>query len=70
MGAGLPAEWLADHQQALARVTVDEVQAAARRYLASTDLTAVVVGDAERVASSLELLGPLEVAPAEGEPAT
>src|SRR5206468_5567933 len=33
IGAGLPAEWLAEHQQALAEVTVDEVQAAARRYL-------------------------------------
>jgi predicted Zn-dependent peptidase len=61
MGAGLPAEWLADHQRALARVTVEEVQEAARRYLASTALTGVVVGDAARIASSLEVLGPVEV---------
>jgi predicted Zn-dependent peptidase len=61
MGSGLPAEWLADHQRALARVTVDEVQEAGRRYLAPRDLTAVVVGDAERIAASLETLGPVEV---------
>jgi zinc protease len=64
-GAGLPVEWLADHQRALARVTVDEVQDAARRYLAPAGLTTVVVGDAERVASSLETLGPAEVSRAE-----
>jgi predicted Zn-dependent peptidase len=67
MGAGLPAEWLADHQQALARVTIDEVQEAARRHLAPADLTAVVVGDAEQVGSTLEALGPIERAPVGGE---
>jgi predicted Zn-dependent peptidase len=66
MGSGLPAEWLADHQQALARVTVEQVQEAARRYLAPRDLTAVVVGDAERIAGSLEALGPVEVTRADG----
>src|SRR5206468_12138469 len=33
VGAGLPADWLSEHQRALAEVTVDEVTAAARRYL-------------------------------------
>jgi predicted Zn-dependent peptidase len=66
MGAGLPAEWLADHQRALARVTVDEVQEAARRYLSPYGLTAVVVGDAGRIASSLEALGPVTVASGDG----
>ncbi|RBY74331.1 insulinase family protein [Geodermatophilus sp. TF02-6] len=60
-GSGLPPEWLAEHQQALARVTVDEVQEAARRYLRPTGLTAVVVGDAARVADELPVLGPVEV---------
>jgi predicted Zn-dependent peptidase len=69
MGAGLPAEWLADHQRALARVTIDEVQEAARRYLAPADLTAVVVGDAGRVGAALEALGPVETAPVDAETA-
>jgi predicted Zn-dependent peptidase len=67
LGAGLSSEWLAEHQRALAAVTVAEVQAAARRYLAPSSLTAVVVGDADAVVEPLRALGPVEVA--EGEPA-
>jgi hypothetical protein len=37
------------------------VQAAARRYLQPTGLTAVVVGDAGRVADELRALGPVDV---------
>jgi zinc protease len=62
VGAGLSAGWLAEHQRALAEVTVDEVTAAARRYLEPASLTAVVVGDAERIADPLRALGPVEVA--------
>ncbi|MGZ4547909.1 MAG: M16 family metallopeptidase [Blastococcus sp.] len=65
VGAGLPPEWLTDHQRALAAVTVEEVQEAGRRYLAAPSLTTVVVGDAEKVSSSLEALGPVVVAPGE-----
>jgi zinc protease len=61
VGAGLPPGWLAEHQQALAAVTVDEVQEASRRYLAASGLTAVVVGDAGRVAGQLETLAPVSV---------
>ena len=50
VGAGLPADWLYDHQRDLAAVTIDEVQEASRRYLAPSALTTVVVGDADRVA--------------------
>ena len=64
IGAGLPPEWLAEHQQALATVTVDEVQEASRRYLAPDGLTAVVVGDAGQIAEPLRALGPVEVATA------
>ncbi|MGY1909642.1 M16 family metallopeptidase, partial [Modestobacter sp. SYSU DS0902] len=60
-GSGLSAEWLTDHQRALAAVGVDEVTEAARRWLAPTGLTAVVVGDAERVADPLGAVGPVEV---------
>ncbi len=68
LGAGLAPEWLGEHQRALAAVTVDEVQEAARRYLAPDALTAVVVGDASVVAEPLRTLGPVEVT-ATDEPA-
>jgi predicted Zn-dependent peptidase len=61
VGAGLPPDWLTDHQRALAGVTVDQVLEASRRYLSASGLTAVVVGDAGRVADQLRTLAPLEV---------
>jgi zinc protease len=61
VGAGLPAEWLAEHQRALAAVTVEEVQDVSRRYLAAAGLTAVVVGDADQVAEPLRALAPVSV---------
>jgi predicted Zn-dependent peptidase len=61
VGAGLSTDWLAEHQRALAEVTVEQVQEAARRYLAPAALTAVVVGDAEHAADQLRALGPVEV---------
>jgi predicted Zn-dependent peptidase len=61
IGAGLPAGWLADHQRALAEVTVDEVLTASRRYLQPEGLTVVVVGDAERVVDPLRAITPVEV---------
>jgi zinc protease len=68
-GAGLPAEWLADHQRALAAVTVAEVAEASRRWLHPAGLTAVVVGDADLVAGPLRSLGPVDVT-ASATPAT
>ena len=65
IGAGLPPEWLADHQRALTNVTVEEVQEAARKYLAAPALTTVVVGDADRVRSALAALGPVVDGPAQ-----
>jgi len=62
IGAGLPAEWLAEHQRALAAVTVEEVQDASRRYLAAEALTAVVVGDAAKITEPLQTLAPVSVA--------
>jgi predicted Zn-dependent peptidase len=67
LGAGLPSDWLADHQRALAEVTVEQVQEVARRYLAPSVLTAVVVGDADVVTEPLRALGPVEVAAGEVE---
>jgi zinc protease len=61
VGSGLPASWLADHQRALAAVTVEEVQQASARYLAPTGLTSVVVGDAGLVAAPLGTLAAVDV---------
>jgi zinc protease len=63
VGAGLPVDWLAEHQRDLAAVTVEEVQEAARRYLAASALTTVVVGDAGQIAESLGALAPVSVSP-------
>jgi zinc protease len=61
VGAGLGVDWLAEHQRALAAVTVEEVQGVSGRYLAAPALSAVVVGDAGRVADPLRRLAPVEV---------
>jgi predicted Zn-dependent peptidase len=61
VGSGLPVDWLAEHQRALAAVTVEEVQEASRRYLAPGGLTTVVVGDAAQVAEPLGALAPVSV---------
>ena len=66
VGSGLPAEWLAEHQQALAAVTVEQVQEASRDFLSPAGLTAVVVGDAEKVATPLAALAPVVGADAQG----
>jgi predicted Zn-dependent peptidase len=63
VGAGLPPGWLAEHQRDLAAVTVDQIQEASRRYLASSALTAVVLGDAGRVTGQLETLAPVSITP-------
>jgi predicted Zn-dependent peptidase len=61
VGAGLPPDWLYDHQRDLAAVTIEQVQEASRRYLAPSALTTVVVGDPEKVHGQLETLGPVGV---------
>ena len=68
-GAGLSADWLAEHQRALATVGIDEVTEASRRWLAPAGLTAVVVGDADEAADQLRALGPVEVSTPSVEPA-
>ena len=57
---GLGLDWVLDHPGRLAKVTVEEVQAAASRFLAPTRFTSVVVGDAKQIAGPLALLGPIE----------
>jgi len=61
VGAGLPPGWLVEHQNALAAVTVEQVQEASQRYLAAPGLTAVVLGDAGQVTGQLGALAPVTV---------
>ena len=62
VGAGLGVDWLRDHPRALAEVTVDDVLAAADRWLAPQRLTPVLVGDTAVVAGPLRALVELETA--------
>ncbi|MGC3862019.1 M16 family metallopeptidase [Micromonospora chersina] len=58
-GNGLRLDFLAEHAARLAAATVDDVTAAAARYLAPAQAVTVVLGDAERVADSLATLTPV-----------
>ncbi|MET7967853.1 pitrilysin family protein [Micromonospora sp. NPDC005305] len=58
-GNGLRLDFLAEHAARLAAATVDDVAAAAARYLAPAQAVTVVLGDAERVADSLAALAPV-----------
>ncbi|MFL6129535.1 MAG: M16 family metallopeptidase [Mycobacteriales bacterium] len=62
IGVGLGLDWLRTHPQQLAAVTLDEVSAAARRYLAPAGMVAVVLGEAAEIAEPLGALGPVELA--------
>jgi zinc protease len=55
-GTGLGLPWLADHPRRLARLSVDEVSAAAAEFLAPSRFVSVVVGDADAVAGPLSAL--------------
>jgi zinc protease len=57
---GLGLDWIIDHPARLQQVTVDDVSAAAGEYLAPSQFTTVVVGDASTVADRLAVLGPIE----------
>lgn len=56
---GLGLDWLTEHPRRLARVTVDEVSAAATQFLAPSRLVEVVVGDADAITAPLAALGPV-----------
>ncbi|MFC0031298.1 M16 family metallopeptidase [Micromonospora chaiyaphumensis] len=59
-GNGLRLDFLAEHAARLAAATVDDVAAAAARYLAPARAVTVVLGDAEKVADSLATLAPVQ----------
>jgi predicted Zn-dependent peptidase len=52
-GYGLRLDYLAEHAERLSRTTLDEVAAAAARYLAPARGVTVVLGDAERIEAPL-----------------
>jgi zinc protease len=58
-GFGLRLDYLADHAARLAKATRDDVAEAAARYLGPAKAVGVVLGDAERVESSLAALTPV-----------
>jgi zinc protease len=62
IGLGLEPSWLAEHQARIARVSVDEVSAAAAQFFAPSRLIGVVVGDAERITGPLAALTPVSPA--------
>jgi zinc protease len=59
-GYGLRLDYLVAYAADLARSTRDDVAAAAAKYLAPAKAATVILGDAEKVEPSLELLGPVE----------
>jgi zinc protease len=58
-GTGLDIDWLAEHPRRLAKVTLDEVAAAAAGYLAPSGGVTVLLGDASQVTGPLGALGPV-----------
>ena len=60
-GGGLGVEWLRDHPQQLAAVTVDDALEAGARYLAPSRLTTVLVGDVAQVEGPLRTLVDVEL---------
>ena len=57
---GLGLDWIRDHPVRLQATTVDEVGAAAARFLAPSAFTQVIVGDGESIVEPLATLGPVE----------
>jgi predicted Zn-dependent peptidase len=62
-GNGLRLDFLAEYAARLAKATVDDVAAAAARYLAPARAALVVLGDAERITPSLAALTPVRTEP-------
>jgi zinc protease len=63
----LPADYWDRYAERVMAVTNDQVQAAARRYLAQDRLQIVVVGDPARALDPLKKLGPVETYDANGD---
>ncbi|MEO8260467.1 MAG: pitrilysin family protein [Acidobacteriota bacterium] len=66
----LPADYWDRYAERVMAVTTEQVQAAARRYLAQDRLQIVVVGDPAQALEALQKLGPVETFDANGNPTT
>jgi zinc protease len=64
IGVGLGLDWLRSHPRQLAGVTLEQVSAAARKYLAPAGMVTVVLGEAAGIADGLGALGPVELSEA------
>jgi predicted Zn-dependent peptidase len=64
IGVGLGLDWLRSHPRQLAGVTLEQVSAAARKYLAPASMVTVVLGEAAGIADGLGALGPVELSTA------
>ncbi|WP_231491400.1 pitrilysin family protein [Microbulbifer sp. HZ11] len=62
---GLPADYIADYPERVAALSKEQVEKAAREYLAPDQFTWLVVGDLKKIQESIEALnlGPVEVLP-------
>ena len=61
VGSGVEVDYLRDYPKALEQVTVEDVLAASQTYLAPTNLTTVLVGDAAVVAGAVRPLADIEL---------
>jgi zinc protease len=64
----LPDDYLQSYRARIDQVTADQVQQAARKYILTDRPAIVVVGDAAKLKSQLETLGPVDVVDIEGKP--
>jgi predicted Zn-dependent peptidase len=60
-GQGLEVTWLEQHGKRLTATTIDEVQAAAARYLAPAAAITTVLGDADRIGAEVSRLHTVEI---------
>jgi predicted Zn-dependent peptidase len=60
-GYGLRLDYLAEHADRLAAATVDDVHRAAATYMAPGRATAVMIGDAGRIAAEVGSIAPVSV---------
>ena len=65
---GLPDSTLVDYTRKITAVTKDDVRRVARKYLDSSHLTIVVVGDRKSLAEPLAKLAPVEERDLDGNP--
>lgn len=64
---GLPKDYLETYRQRVEAVTIEQVQAVARKYIQTANAAIVVVGDAAKLGKQLSQLGAVEILNLEGK---